>query len=136
VLNRPFGRSGPALPVIGLGTWRVFDVPPSRQPAADAVVASAFDLGARLVDSSPMYGRAEEVLGRTLRDRRPEAFVATKVWAPSADAGRAHFTRQLEYFGGRIDLLQVHNLVAVTDHLPWIEAERAAGRVRWIGARH
>jgi diketogulonate reductase-like aldo/keto reductase len=62
--------------------------------------------------------------------------VATKVWTSSTADGRAHFERQLGWFGGRIDLLQVHNLVAWREHLVWFEHEREAGRVRWIGATH
>jgi diketogulonate reductase-like aldo/keto reductase len=124
------------VPVVGLGTWRVFDLPPERQSLADAVVAVAFDHGVRLVDSSPMYGRAEAVLSAALGERRADALVATKVWTPSVDDARAHYRRQLEWFGGRIDLLQVHNLVAWQDHLPWMERERDAGRIRWLGVTH
>jgi diketogulonate reductase-like aldo/keto reductase len=132
--QRPLGRDVPLLPVVGLGTWRVFDVPPARQAEADAVIAAAFDAGVRVVDSSPMYGRAEEVLGRALGRRRPDAFVATKVWTSSVDEARAHFQRQLDWFGGRVDLLQVHNLVSWRHHLDWMEQERDAGRIGMLGA--
>ena len=134
--TRRLGRVGPALPVVGLGTWRVFDLPPDRQSIADEVVHTAFDAGVRVVDSSPMYGRAEEVLATALGGRRVEAFVATKVWTADIGEGRRHYQRQLDWFGGRIDLLQVHNLVAWREHLGWMEAEREAGRVGWIGATH
>jgi diketogulonate reductase-like aldo/keto reductase len=133
VETRPLGRAGIDLPVVGLGTWRVFDLPPARQPLADAVVADAFDAGVRVVDSSPMYGRAEAVLSAALGERRREAFVATKVWTSSVADGRRHFSRQLGWFGGRVDLLQVHNLVAWREHLEWMDRERGVGNVRWLG---
>jgi aryl-alcohol dehydrogenase-like predicted oxidoreductase len=131
---RPLGRTGVDLPVVGLGTWRVFDLPPARQHEAESVVAAAFDAGARVVDSSPMYGRAEAVVSAALGDRRREAFVATKVWTSSVADGRRHFSRQLGWFGGRVDLLQVHNLVAWREHLEWMERERGVGNIRWLGA--
>jgi aryl-alcohol dehydrogenase-like predicted oxidoreductase len=131
---RPFGRSGVELPVVGLGTWRVFDLPSARQPEADAVVAASFDGGVRVVDCSPMYGRAEAVLSHAVAKRRREAFVATKVWTSSVADGRSHFSRQLAWFAGRIDLLQVHNLVSWREHLDWMERERGAGNVRFLGA--
>ncbi len=142
--ERAVGRSGIVVPVVGLGSWRVFDLPPSRQTTVDEVVDAAFDEGTRVVDSSPMYGEAEARLGAALAraDRRDSAagrdsaIVATKVWTDSVDEGRAHFQRQCRWFGGRVDLLQVHNLVAWRDHLTWIEAERDAGRIRAIGATH
>jgi diketogulonate reductase-like aldo/keto reductase len=130
---RRLGRTGIELPVVGLGTWRVFDLPAARQDEADAVVAAAFDAGARVVDSSPMYGRAEAVLSHALTERRREAFVATKVWTSSAQEGRAHFARQLGWYGGRVDLLQVHNLLGWRGHLDWMEAERGVGNLRAIG---
>jgi diketogulonate reductase-like aldo/keto reductase len=133
---RRLGSVGPELPVVGLGTWRVFDLPPDRQAVAGRVVEAAFDAGARVVDSSPMYGRAEAVLSAALAERREQAFVATKVWTSDVEEGRRHYRRQLGWFGGRIDLLQVHNLVAWRDHLDWMEAEREAGRIGWIGATH
>ena len=134
--RRPFGRTGVDVPVVGLGTWRTFDLPPDRQAIADAVVEAAFDEGVRFVDSSPMYGQAEARLGRSIAPRRDEFIVATKVWTESVADGRRHFERQLGWFGDRVDLLQVHNLVAWREHLDWFEEERAAGRIRWLGATH
>ncbi len=134
--TRTLGRTGVSIPVVGLGTWRVFDLPDAQQPAADAVVSAAFGGGTRFVDSSPMYGRSEAVLGAAIGGRRAEAIVATKVWAPYVSEGQGHFEAQLGFFGGRIDLLQVHNLVGWREHLPWMERERDAGRVRWLGATH
>ncbi len=131
---RPFGRTGVELPVVGLGTWRVFDVPPTQQTGADDVVAAALDAGVRVVDTSPMYGRAEAVLSHALVDRRRGAFVATKVWTSSGEEGRRHLSRQLGWFGGRVDLLQVHNLLAWQEHLDWMERERAVGNIGWLGA--
>ncbi|HXV57422.1 MAG TPA: aldo/keto reductase [Gaiellaceae bacterium] len=134
--RRTLGRTGVELPVVGLGTWLRLDLDDPRQAVADEVVAAAFDAGTRLVDSSPMYGRAERVLGRALGGRRDEAFVATKVWAGSIEEGRAQLEAQLGFYGGRVDLEQVHNLVAWQEHLDWLEAEREAGRIRCLGATH
>jgi diketogulonate reductase-like aldo/keto reductase len=136
VEERQFGRTAFNLPVVGLGTWRTFDVPASDQPDVDAVVTAAFEAGTRVVDSSPMYGLAEARLGVALGDRREHAFVATKVWTSAVAAGIAHFRRQQQFFGGRIELLQVHNLVSWREHLAWMERERDAGRVRLLGATH
>ncbi len=133
--GRPLGRSGISIPVVGLGTWRVFDLPPADQALADAVVNAAFEAGTRLADSSPMYGRAESVLAGALAGRRADALVATKVWTSSVDEAQAHYRRQLDWFG-RIDLLQVHNLVAWQAHLPWLERERERGHIGAIGATH
>ncbi|MDQ3857069.1 MAG: aldo/keto reductase [Actinomycetota bacterium] len=133
---RPFGKTGVELPVVGLGTWRVFDVDPARQEDVNAVVEAAFDEGTQVVDSSPMYGRAEAVLGRALGARRPEAFVATKIWTSSAAVARRQLTDQLGFFGGRIDLEQIHNVLAWREHLPRLERERDAGRLALLGATH
>src|SRR5690242_1463076 len=110
--TRKLGSTGLTVPVIGMGTWRTFDVRGAREEAeARSVVDAALDNGSTFFDSSPMYGEAERVLGGALTGRRDRAIVATKIWTPSADEGRAQARRALEYFGGRVDLHQVHNLV-------------------------
>ncbi len=134
--RREFGRTGRAVSVIGMGTWKVFDVPGPDETAASRVLRAGFDAGITVVDSSPMYGRSEAVLGRVLGERRPDAFVATKIWTPSPDEGRAQLERQLGFYGGRVDLEQVHNLVSWREHLGWLEAERDSGRVGLLGATH
>jgi aryl-alcohol dehydrogenase-like predicted oxidoreductase len=134
--SRPFGSTEVNVPVVGLGTWAVFDVPPARQAVADEVVAAAFDGGTRFVDSSPMYGRAEAVLGGALGDRRADAIVATKIWTRSEDEGRAQFRRQLDLYDGRVDVEQVHNLVTWQEHLDWMEKEKDGGRIDLLGATH
>jgi aryl-alcohol dehydrogenase-like predicted oxidoreductase len=133
---RPFGTTGLDVPVIGLGTWAVFDLAPRREVGARSVVQTALEAGVRLVDTSPMYGRAEAVLARALDGVRERALVATKIWTPSVEEGRRQLERQLGLFGGRVELEQVHNLVAWREHVDWLEAERDSGRVALIGATH
>jgi diketogulonate reductase-like aldo/keto reductase len=119
-------------PVVGLGTWKTFrdDVRLARE-----VVAAALDAGVRSVDTSPMYG-SEEALGAALEPRRAEATVLTKIWTPSAAEARRQYEDQLRWFGGLIDVEQVHNLVALEQHLPWLEAEREVGRIGRLGVTH
>ena len=119
-------------PVVGLGTWNTFA---GDAEGARRVVPAAFDAGTRVVDSSPMYGGAEASLAEALEGRREEAVVATKIWSQSVDEGRAHFARQVEWFG-RVDVEQVHNLVSWREHLPWLGAERDAGRIGRLGVTH
>src|SRR5207249_3663225 len=96
---------------------------------------AAFDAGCRILDSSPMYGGAEAALAAVLEGRRDDPIVATKIWAGSPDEGRAQYRRQVEWFG-RVEIEQIHNLVAWRDQLPWLEAERAAGRIDRLGVTH
>jgi len=86
-------------------------------------------------DSSPMYGGAEASLAATLRGRRDQAVVATKVWAASVEEGREQLRRQLGWFG-RVDVGRIHNLLAWGKHLHWLEVERAAGRIGRLGMTH
>jgi diketogulonate reductase-like aldo/keto reductase len=120
-------------PVVGLGTWNTFD---GDATAARAVVAAAFEAGTTLFDTSPMYRGAEAALGDALEGRRADAVVATKIWASSVEEGRAQFARQLEWYGGRIDLQQVHNLVLWREHVEWLRAAQDEGRVGRLGVTH
>jgi aryl-alcohol dehydrogenase-like predicted oxidoreductase len=133
---RRFGRTGWEVPVVGLGTWQTFDVGQGEERGAREVVSAVWEGGTRLFDSSPMYGRAEAVLGAALADRRTEALIATKIWTASVPEGQEQFENQLRFFGGRVDLEQVHNLVGWRAHLDWLEDERDAGRVGFLGATH
>lgn len=127
---------GVAAARVGLGTWQVLDHGPERQANADAVVATMLDAGCTLFDSSPMYGRAEQVLGAALGERRGEAVVATKIWTGSVREGREQFARQLAWYGGHVDIEQVHNLLSWRGHLEWMAEEREAGRIGLLGATH
>ena len=120
-------------PVIGLGTWQTFG---GNAELARKVVAAALDAGVRVVDSSPMYRGAEQALGAALNGRRADATVATKIWADDVDDGRAQLAQQLEWYGGRVDIEQVHNLVNWAEHVAWLEQERDAGRVGKLGVTH
>jgi len=120
-------------PVVGLGTWNTFD---TDDALALGVVAAAWEAGTRLVDSSPMYRGAEGALGPALAGRRDEAIVATKIWANSVDEGLAQFAHQLELYGGRIDVEQVHNLVHWREHLEWLQVQREAGTIGRLGVTH
>ena len=123
------------VPVVGMGTWKTFDVRGAEEAGAHAVVRAALDAGTRVFDSSPMYGEAERVLAEALGERRDEAFVATKIWTPDAAEGERQAERALRWYG-RVDLYQVHNLVNTRAHLELLERLRGDGRVRFIGATH
>jgi diketogulonate reductase-like aldo/keto reductase len=118
-------------PVVGLGTSRTFE---DDADLARVVVGTALEEGCRLFDTSPMYG-SEEALGLALEARRAEATVATKIWADSVDEGRQQFEDQLRWFG-RVEIEEVHNLVSWEEHLPWLKAERDAGRIDRLGVTH
>lgn len=140
--TRNFGKSGEQLPVVGLGTWLTFDVGPDEDNFAAPVVEAMYGGGSRVVDSSPMYGRAEGVLGRAISGIRDQLFVATKIWTEGLSGedavllGRFQYEAQLAFYGGRVELEQIHNLEAWQDHLPWLEAEKEKGRIGYIGATH
>jgi aryl-alcohol dehydrogenase-like predicted oxidoreductase len=134
---RALGQTGLQVPAVGMGTWQTFDVRGQAAEAnARATVDAALEAGANFFDSSPMYGEAERVLGLALQERREEALVATKVWASTLSEGRAQMDSALRYFGGYVDLYQVHNLLAWREQLSLLEEMREAGRVRAIGATH
>jgi diketogulonate reductase-like aldo/keto reductase len=136
-LERAIPSSGERLPAVGLGTWITFDVGPgSERHARGEVLRAFFEAGGRLVDSSPMYGASEDMIGEELaRIGRPATlFAASKVWTVGALAGR----RQMEKSRGlwriaRFDLLQVHNLLDWEPHLATLKEMKAERRVRYIG---
>jgi len=138
MLKRTIPKSGEELPVIGLGTWQTFDVGGSereRQPLVE-VLSCFSEAGGRLIDTSPMYGRAEAVVG-ALKRHLPDAFVATKVWTRGEQSGIDEMTRSAELLQTRrIDLMQVHNLVDWRTHLRTLRGWQAGGRVRYIGITH
>jgi diketogulonate reductase-like aldo/keto reductase len=119
-------------PVVGLGTWNTFG---GDAELAEDVVGAALAVGSRLVDSSPMYGRAQRSLAAALDGRRAQVTVATKIWAPTVEQGRAQFEEQLGWFD-RVEIEQVHNLVAWREHLGWLEQARDDGLIDRIGATH
>jgi diketogulonate reductase-like aldo/keto reductase len=141
MLTRPIPRTAELLPVIGLGTWQAFDVGASgsaRAPLREVVRTLAAH-GGRVVDSSPMYGRAESVVGDLVAEQAdlPPLFYATKVWT----SGRAEGIRQMEASFARMrvermDLLQIHNLLDWRTHTATLQDWKAAGRVRYIGVTH
>src|SRR6266536_6512425 len=152
MLTRTIPSSGEKLPVIGLGTWRAFDVDLSadiRRQLED-VLSLFVKLGGRVIDSSPMYGRAEEVIGDLtaalgIRDKlatgrvRPTGglFVATKVWTRGKENGIRSMERSMVRLRTkRIDLMQVHNLVDVHIHLETLREWKEQGRIRYIGITH
>lgn len=141
-IPRPHARSipstGEVLPLIGLGTWITFNVgddPPARERCTE-VMHAFFEAGGRLIDSSPMYGSAQGVVGEGLARLRVQArvFAADKVWTGSAARGpaQAEASRRLWNLP-RFDLLQVHNLLAWETHLPMLFEMKAAGRLRYVG---
>ena len=124
------------MPVVGMGTWRTFDVRGAAEATAAGVVDAALETGTRLFDTSPMYGESERVLGRALEGRRRDALVATKVWSADDDEADRQLAFAMDVFGGHVELYQVHNLVAWRRRLDSLERLRADGAVTAIGATH
>lgn len=137
-LARTIPSSGEVVPAIGLGTWITFNVgddPVLRDECAD-VMAAFFAAGGRMIDSSPMYGSSQPVIGHGLeRLGRPEAlFSAEKVWTSSAAGGPEQIEQSRRFWSvERFDLVQVHNLVAWERHLETLFAMKADGRLRYVG---
>ncbi|RYF31894.1 MAG: aldo/keto reductase, partial [Comamonadaceae bacterium] len=137
----PIPSTREALPVIGCGTWIGFDHRPgsAEYQRLPGVLDALFAAGGSVVDSSPMYGRAEETTGELLgaSKQRARAFLATKVWTSGRDAGIAQMERSFRRLAtDRIDLMQVHNLVDWRTHLKTLRGWKDKGRVRYIGITH
>ena len=141
LLTRKIPSTGEAIPVIGLGSWQTFDVGASTQERAplEEVLKAFADRGGKVVDSSPMYGRSEEVIGDLAAKLgiRDHFFLATKVWT----SGREEGIRQMEHSLRKLrtktlDLMQVHNLLDAETHLKTLAEWKAAGRIRHVGITH
>lgn len=134
--RRRLGRTGLEVPCVGLGTYRVFNVSGDADVARCEAVADALLVGGgNLFDSSPMYGAAEDVLAAVLAGRRQDAFIATKVWAKDRARGEAQIEHAFANYE-TVDLYQVHNLLALHEHLPYLQHLKAGGRVRAVGVTH
>src|SRR5215831_6223443 len=139
--QRKIPSSGETLPVVGCGTWRTFDVgtsPQERAPLGE-VLRILFEAGGSVIDSSPMYGAAEGVVGDLLAaaGTRSKAFIATKVWTSGRDSGIAQMQQSMRLLKtDRIDLMQIHNLVDWRAHLPTLRGWKAEGRIRYLGITH
>jgi diketogulonate reductase-like aldo/keto reductase len=138
LLTRPIPSSGEALPVVGLGSWITFNVGNDRvaRDACAEVIRNFLAGGGRMIDSSPMYGSSQEVIGYGLTKlRRPSGvFSADKVWISSGAGGRAQIEKSRQLWSvPRFDLVQVHNLLSWQQHLPTLFAMKAAGELRYVG---
>ncbi|MBX3652565.1 MAG: aldo/keto reductase [Ramlibacter sp.] len=141
MLTRPIPSSGQPLPVVGCGTWRGFDMgsQPELYPGRAAVLEALWAEGGRVIDSSPMYGTSEQVVGDLLDQgaSHGKAFLATKVWTRGRREGLAQMERSLALLRSpTIDLMQVHNLLDWQVHLPTLRDWKAQGRIRYLGVTH
>jgi diketogulonate reductase-like aldo/keto reductase len=140
MLTRQIPSTGEAVPAIGLGTWRAFDTgSDGTRRQLREVLRLLLDTSGRIIDSSPMYGRAEAVVGDLLAEfgERPRAFLATKVWTTGRERGIEQMRRSAQLLRTEeIDLMQIHNLVDWRTHLATLRRMKEEGRVRYIGITH
>ncbi|MDR5857469.1 aldo/keto reductase [Caballeronia sp. LZ062] len=139
--KRRIPSTGEALPVVGCGTWRTFDVgdDAARRRELAEVLRVLFAAGGSVIDSSPMYGTSEAVAGALLTElhARDKAFIATKVWTEGREEGIAQMQQSMQRLAApRIDLMQIHNLLDWRTQLATLRDWKAAGRVRYIGITH
>jgi len=136
--TRAIPAGGERLPVIGMGSWMTFDVGDDESLRAKrvAVLQAFFDHGGALVDSSPMYGSSEAVIGECLQPikNKKRLFAATKVWTPGRWFGVKQMEASQRLWGvPRFDLMQIHNMLDWETHLETLKAWKADGRIRYIG---
>jgi len=139
--TRPIPKTGEALPVIGLGTWLGFDVGGSEDERAPLrnVLKNLFAGGGTVIDSSPMYGNAEDVSGDLLKDinAHKKSFLATKVWTNGRQSGIDQMAQSFRYMQTDVmDLMQIHNLLDWDTHLKTLRAMKEKGTIRYIGITH
>jgi diketogulonate reductase-like aldo/keto reductase len=139
LLKRIIPSSGEELPVIGLGTWQTFDVADASYPDLEKVLDILYAGGGRLIDSSPMYGRSEKVIGDITSGMKisDDFFYATKVWTTGLQKGIAQMDSSLQKMKRkRMDLIQVHNLSDWKTYLPQLRKWKEAGKIRYTGITH
>jgi aryl-alcohol dehydrogenase-like predicted oxidoreductase len=141
MLKRKIPSSGEEIPVIGMGSSNTFDVGTAAaelDPLRDVLEALVAG-GATVIDTSPMYGRSEAVLGELIAklDLRPRLWLATKVWTRGRDAGEAQIAESMRRLRtDRLELLQIHNLLDWREHVPTLRALQQSGKVRYSGITH
>ncbi len=138
ILTHPIPSSGEALPLVGLGSWITFNVGNDREArdACTEVMRHFFEAGGRMIDSSPMYGSSQQVIGYGLKKlgMPSQLFSADKVWTSSRARGPEQIESSRQYWGvARFDLLQVHNLLSWEAHLRTLFAMKSSGRLRYVG---
>lgn len=136
--TRPIPSTGERIPVLGMGTWRTFNVgsDATLRAARTEVMRTFLARGGTMVDSSPMYGSAQAVIGHALKrlGAEKQVFSADKIWTSDEGATRADLETARRLWGvERVDLMQVHNLLAWEAHLPALQALKSAGRIRYVG---
>ena len=141
MFTRTIPSSGEQLPVLGLGTWRSFDIGRGQAERSSRieVLNELFEAGGTVIDSSPMYGAAERVVGDLLPETRfqHDAFIATKVWTEGKQHGIEQMHRSMELLKvSNIDLMQIHNLVDWRAHLSTLRDWKEEGNIRYIGITH
>jgi diketogulonate reductase-like aldo/keto reductase len=140
LIARKIPGTGEALPCVGIGTYQTFDVSsPEEKQQVGEVMRDFTRLRGKLVDTSPMYGAAESVIGEVVTefDLARKLFLATKVWIEGRDAGLAQARQSMERMKtSKLDLIQVHNLLDVDIHLAWLKEWKQKGQVRYIGVTH
>ena len=136
-ITRAIPATGETLPALGVGSWITFNVPPDTATATALVpvLRMFFDRGGAMIDSSPMYGYSETIIGGMLKQvAHPQLFSATKIWTVGRALGQMQFERSLRLWNvPKLDLVHIHNLLDWETHLPTLKALKAAGRVRYIG---
>jgi diketogulonate reductase-like aldo/keto reductase len=141
MLKRKIPSSGEEIPIIGMGSSNTFDVgaTAAELDPLRAVLEALVAGGAKVIDTSPMYGRSEAVLGELIAklDLRPRLWLATKVWTRGRDAGEAQIAESMRRLRtDRLELLQIHNLLDWREHVPTLRALQQSGKVRYSGITH
>jgi len=138
-MKRTIPATGESLPIVGVGTWQTFDVGPDGYDPLKEVLKALVEMGGSVIDSSPMYGRSEAVVGKLSTEVgvNEKLFVATKVWTSGEAAGIRQMNESFSLLQHKqVDLMQIHNLVDWQTHLKTLRKWKEEGRVRYIGLTH